>query len=245
MKSEKKYSPLLLLLFLFACKKENNCDCLKRTGDIVKQERTVPYLRYFKFGKGKLNCFITNDSSYKVEIEAGNNLIDLIKTEVNGDTLTFSDYNKCNFSRSYKPQINIYLSTPDMAGIIQNGVGTIKSTNTLTGSFLSVETWSSGDITLDIDCHNFQSHLHKSTALTVTGKAANHYSSMWHNSTFFGENLKTTTTIVENNTTGNFYCTVDSLLNASIRLSGEIIYSGNPVIHVNDQGGSGKITKKK
>ena len=214
----KKHLFIIPLFFLLTCKKENNCDCLKGTGKIVKEERTVAHVNYFKFGRGKLNCFITNDSIYKVEIEAGSHLIDLIKTEVRGDTLFFTNDNKCNFMRSYKPQINIYISTPDLVGIIQTGVGKIKSTNTLTGSFISVETWSSGDVTLDVNCDDFKSHLHKSTALYVTGTAKNHYSYMWHNSTFFGENLKTVNTYEYDNTTGNFYCDVSNSLMAQIVL---------------------------
>ena len=240
-----KNSFVILLVFLLStCKKDNMCDCLKGTGKIVRQERILPHTRYFKFGKGKMTCYFTNDSVFKVEVEAGSHLIDLITTEVKGDTLFLRNDNKCNFVRSYKPEINIYISTPDLRGIIQRGVGTIKSTNTIKGDSLLVETWSSGDITLDVDCNYFKSHLHEGTALYVSGNAVFHDSQMWHNSTFFGENLKTVNTYEYDNTTGNFYCNVSNSLMAHIVLSGNIIYSGNPQLDVINSGGTGKVMKK-
>jgi hypothetical protein len=234
---------IILLFFLSTCKKENRCDCLKGTGKITRQERKVPHVRYFNFGKGKMTCYITNDSVFKVEVQAGSNLINLVKTEIKNDTLFLSNNNICNFVRSYKPDINIYISTPDPKAIIQKGVSIIRSTNTIKADSLLVETWSTGDITLDVDCNYFKSHLHEGTALYARGTAKYHTSSMWHNSTFFGEQLITTGTYVYHNTTGNFYCNVSDNLTANMAFSGNIIYSGNPQLHVT-KSGTGQVIKK-
>ncbi len=235
---------LIAVIFLVTCKKENMFDMIKRTGKIVKETRTVSHVRNFSVGKGKINCFFTNDAVFKVEVEAGKNLIDLIKTEVKGDTLFITNHNKFNFARSYKPQINVYISTPDFRKIIQRGVGTIKSTNTIKGDSILVETWSSGDIYMDVDCDYLITHLHKSTAVYATGSAKFHYATMWHNSTFFGENLNTDITTIYYNTTGNFYCHANNELNVSMRLNGDVIYSGNPVISIDDLGGTGNVIRK-
>ena len=234
----------IIALFFAACKKENMFDMLKRTGEIVKETRTISHVRNFSVGKGKINCYFTRDTVFKVEVEAGKNLIGLIETEIKGDTLFISNHNRCNFARSYKPQINIYISTPDLREIIQRGVGTIKSTNTITGDSIIVETWSSGDIYMDVDCNYLKTHTHNSTAIYATGIAKYHYSSMWHNSTFFGENLNTDTTSIYYNTTGNFYCAANNSLNVSMRLSGDVIYSGNPVINIDPLGGTGRVIPK-
>ena len=241
----RKNNLLLIPLFFFiACKKENMLDLFKRTGKIVKETRIVSHVRNFSAGKGKINCFFTRDTVFKVEVEAGKNLIDLIKTEVIGDTLFITNHNRCNFSRSYKPQINIYISTPDLRKIIQRGAGTIKSTNTIKGDSLFLETWSSGDVYVDLDCDYLKTHVHNSTAVYATGSARSHDAYMWHNSTFFGDNLNTDYTSVYDNTTGNFYCNANIRISATMRLNGDIIYSGNPAISVDYSGGTGKIIPK-
>src|SRR6267378_7712006 len=84
---------ILTVCFFFTCKKENLCDCLKRTGDIVRQERKLTHVRNFNFGTGKLNCFITRDSVCKIVVEAGSNLVNLVKTEVRNDTLFITNHN--------------------------------------------------------------------------------------------------------------------------------------------------------
>ena len=234
----------LLSLGLYSCKKENRWDLLKGTGEVIKEERTIPPVRYFNIGKGKINCYFTYDSIFKVEVEAGKKLIGLIKTELNGDTLFMTDENKCNFVRSYKHEINIYISSPDVKTITQYGVGLVKSTNTLVGTSLDIESWGAGDFYLDVQCNYLRTHTHKSTAVYITGTATTHNTELWHNSTLFGDDLKTQTTYVYDNTTGNIYCEADSQLTASIRLSGNIIYSGNPHVDVIDLGGTGTITKK-
>ena len=234
----------IILLLLIACKKENRWDMIKRTGKEIKEERIVAHVKYFNFGKGKMNFYFTNSPTYKVEVEAGENLIDLIKTFVKGDTLYVTNENKCNWARSYKPQVNIYISTPDLRQVVEYGQGQLKSTNTLTGQFLSFETWSTCDIAIDINCDSLRTHLHNSASVTATGFAKTHYSSMWHNSTFWGDDLITESTEIYNNTTGNFYCHVNSELSAAMVLSGNIIYSGSPSIRIDNLGGIGKVLKK-
>ncbi len=244
MKPGKNIFLFIPVFFLFTCKKENMFDCLKPTGKIVREERSIVHARYFNIGKGKINCYFTQDSIYKIEVEAGKNLIGLIKTEVKGDTLFITNHNKCNFMRSYKPQINIYISTPDLKKIIQNGVGTIKSTNTIARDSIYLETWGSPDIYFNVNCDFLQTHVHNSTAVYTSGFAKNHFAYMWHNSTFFGDNLNTNYTYIFDNTTGNFHCNASNEIDAAIQLSGDIYYSGNPLINVDNIGGTGKLIKQ-
>lgn len=235
---------LLIIFSLSTCKKENMCDCLKGTGKMITQDRAVAQVSNFRFGQGKMNCFFTQDSVFSVRVEAGKHLINLIKTEVIHDTLVVSNDNVCNFVRSYKPEINIYITTPKIHSIKHNGTGKIFGTNTIHADSLTVETWSSGDIIMDIDCNYLYSHLHEGTALYLSGKCVEHSSQMWHNSTLFGNKLITDYTYVYQNTSGNFYCNVTNALTVVMVYSGNVIYSGSPSVSIIENGGNGKVMKE-
>ncbi len=72
-----KYLFILVLLFtgilsIPSCKKENRCDCIKRTGPIVKETRVLAEFTRVE-AEDNLNVFITQDTVQEVVIEAGEN----------------------------------------------------------------------------------------------------------------------------------------------------------------------------
>ena len=50
-----------LVLLFSACKKENRCDCIKRTGDIISEVRTVKAFDRLQVEQN-VNVFITEDN---------------------------------------------------------------------------------------------------------------------------------------------------------------------------------------
>ena len=96
---------------LFSCKKENLCDCVKTTGSHKVEYRSLQNFRCI-YLKDKMDLYITQDSSYEVRVEAGSNLMGLIKTELDGETLKVFNNNRCNWVRGYKHKINVYVSAP-------------------------------------------------------------------------------------------------------------------------------------
>ena len=77
------------------------CDCLKSTGDIIKEQR---FVKDFTTLVVHDNIFVTltQDTENSLEVEAGENLLSLIKTDVDGGTLTITNDNSCNWVLSYK-----------------------------------------------------------------------------------------------------------------------------------------------
>src|SRR3954465_11217106 len=88
------------LIFFSSCKKENRCDCIKRTGDIVTEIRSLKAFDRLQVEEN-VNVFLTQDSIQEVKVEAGEHLISLVETAIVDGTLTIRNKNKCNWARAY------------------------------------------------------------------------------------------------------------------------------------------------
>src|SRR4051812_11512617 len=90
------------------CGKENACDCIHGTGSIIQETRQLPAF-HSVFVEDNVNLIFQEDTMQKITVEAGKELIALVKTEMNGDQLHIHNDNKCNFSRRYDIPINVYI----------------------------------------------------------------------------------------------------------------------------------------
>ena len=161
------------VLLLTSCKKENSCDCFKRTGSIVNVNREVSGFDKL-FVEDNLNVFITQGSVFEVKIESGDNLISLIKTEVVDGTLFIRNKNRCNWTRSYDKPFNVYVTMPVLNFLTSDGTGKIRSLNTITTPDLDIQIKNSGDIELVINNSKITSHMHGSGDLTLHGHTSEH-----------------------------------------------------------------------
>ena len=90
------FYPFLLFVFLFlSCHNENKCDCLKSTGDIITEARSISGFNKISV-EDNINLFITEDSAFSLTVEAGSNLMNFIKTDVTDSCLYLQNKNKCN-----------------------------------------------------------------------------------------------------------------------------------------------------
>lgn len=228
----------------WSCRKENACDCIKRTGDIVKEARTLNFTSHLFIESSKINVYLKQAPVYTVEVEAGKNLIGLIETETAGDTLFIRNKNRCNIMRSYKPQVNIYISTPDISYIKHYGAGKLIGLNTINTNNLTIFTMSSCDIYLDVNMDAISTHIHKTTYLELKGKVNRQVHYMSHNATLNARQLQNGYTWITNNSTGNAYLATNAQLDVNIHKNGDVYYSGAPTqVHTNITG-TGKLIKE-
>ena len=85
---------LLLTMILIACGKENSFDLFKSTGPIVREQRTVDGTFEKISLNNNINLVLTQGNLTTIEVEAGNNLLAEIKTEIKNNTLTIKNLNK-------------------------------------------------------------------------------------------------------------------------------------------------------
>lgn len=228
---------------LFSCKKENRKDCIKSTGEIIIQERVTAHFDSILV-HNNIILFLKHDTVRSIKIEAGQNLIPLIETKIENNQLIISNNNRCNFMRSYEPTINVTVSVPDLKHLQHTGSGDVKSINTLKVNRIRVVNSGVGDINLDLDAGNVFTQIYGSGGINLSGKAAVCEIYSTGNCFMHCENLFTGYTYIYSNTTGNIHVHAQKELGVTILGSGNVYYTGNPLITKQDISGKGSLYKQ-
>lgn len=177
-----------------------------------------------------VNLFISQDSVYKIVVEAGKNIIGGIETTVENRQLVIRNTNSCNWVRNYNKPINVYIYIPKIWKIFYKSSGNITSLNTMKTDSLKLEAWGGcGRIELDLDLHNGFFYLQQGTAdIHLSGNCG--VASMHSND--FGlldaRNLQSGYVFISNKSSNDCYVHVKQGLNATIQSIGNIYYTGNP-----------------
>ncbi len=241
MKKIKTFSSLFFIIVLFStCAEENMCDCVKTTGSIIFESRAVSEFDKI-IASNNLNVFITQDSIFEVKIEAGENIVPLIKTEVIDGILYLKNKNRCNWVRSYDQPFNVYIKMPYLKSVIANGSGNIKSTNTFTTDTMNVEIKSSGNVDLTVENALVISHIFDSGDLTLHGKTQEHSCYIGGTSFLYAENLQTNYTWIYTYATGNCSVRASDLLICLIKDVGDVYCYGNPTTVEKTISGNGHL----
>lgn len=223
-----------------SCKKENMCDCIKRTGKIETSVRsTSSFDKLVVFDN--VNVFITQGAIEEVKIEAGKNIIDLITTEVNNGKLIIKNKNKCNWVRSYKKAINVYITMPSVSFITSEGTGTIKSTNTLTSNEIELRTKNAGNIELTVNNTQIVTIMNSTGDISLTGSTNTHSCDIGGTAFLNCKNLVTNFTWVHSYTTGLCYVNSSNTIECKLDNIGDIHCYGNPTSISKEENAEGKL----
>ena len=230
----------IVLITLWAgCSKDKN-DCLKTTGEIVFEERTAQPFTQIEI-HNNVNVVITQDTFISITIEAGKNLIGKVTTVVQGDSLVIRNENKCNWVRSYKYDVNVYVTVLELLKIDHRGFGKVSTSNTLSATRFYISNNHNGDVVLDLDVGYLYTSMHKTGDVVLGGYAGGHEIYASGNNWLRCASLQTGYTSLHSATTGDCYVQVSDSLVAGIYSVGSIYYSGNTQTITSTIEGSGEL----
>lgn len=238
------YCTLLLCTgILYSCKKESAGDCFKSTGDIAIEYRTSATFDTIE-AQDNVNIFLTNDTFFEVKVEAGENLIPLIKTEIQNNKFIVSNDNKCNWVRSFKVPINVYVTMPTPGALYSTGTGNIKSLNTLTNRTMIIKMEGSGDVDLQLDLPHLLCNLSASNGnMYVQGNVDVFEVFCIGNTIVYAADLQTDNTFIETYGTGDMHVKAANQIGVKINWIGNVYYSGSAVEAYATCTSSGRLIK--
>lgn len=221
------------------------CDCVKTTGSIVTEKRDVPNFSCV-YVEDKIDVYVYQGPVCDVQVEAGEHLQSLIKTEVDGETLKVVNNNKCNWVRGYKHVIRVYVTAPYYKHIGNNGVGDIETPYPITQDTLRCKTYSSGDIHLNLYCGAILCSTHGNGDIYLKGTVDQLMNDYAGTNFLYAKDLKVNDYVyLHSNSLGNAYINApdNGLMDIRLESSGSVYYSGNPnTIHLT-RGGKGDLVK--
>jgi len=239
---------LLSVLFFISgifsgCEKENMCDCLKSTGPIVTERRSLDSFHRLEVRK---NVIVTlhQDTIEYVEVEAGSHLIDLVKTDVSNGVLSITNLNKCNWVRSYDIEINVHVHLKNLDYIDHYGSEEIKCADTLNINYIDVRENNSADIHLLMNAQEvYVRQMSGGGDIYLTGRSEFCYTFGGMFGYIYAQDFISNSVHVDSRSTGEIHVHALSSMGVYIGGPGNVYYRGSPVI-ASEIEGTGKLIQE-
>lgn len=234
----------ILSISLISCQKENMGDCFKSTGIVQRDKRILEPFDSLVIQK-RMNLILIEDTIDFVEIEAGNNLLENIITENKFGTLSIENTNKCNWVRSYKTPVNIYLHYTQMNKIVVWGSTNITTNDSLRYDSLFIEMRDAAG-NVDLTFSNKAVFIAQHTGandVVLKGKTQN--LSVYSADLGYGDYLKLAAENVfaESNSVADNYFNASETIRLITRNTGSLYYTGEAEILLKDRQGEGTISR--
>ena len=230
-----KKGTLIILSFTFlvfiisGCGKDEGV-CVSSTGKVITQDRgNTPFSRIYV--NDNINLILTQDpANNKIVVEAGENLIHGITTKIDSGKLVLRNENSCNWLRSFKVPVNVYLTFTKLDTISFSAAGNITCTNDLTnGSFYLEVIEGSGHIDLKLQTYRSFFFLPSGTTL-VTATGISEVTTVISSSfgPFHAEDLESKFTYISTNSPNDIFVSSSIELDVKIGNIGDVYYRGDP-----------------
>ena len=218
----------------------NSCDKVKGKGDVVSEFRNISGFTAIGLAmEGDL--FFTPDSVFSVEIQAQQNIIDVIETPVEGGKLVLKL--KDHTILGNHKNIRFYIHAPDINNLDISGSGGITANALMDEPELSYGISGSGNINLsDVSSNQINGNISGSGSMTGSAGETDYESlkiSGSGNIDFLY--VMADSVFVTISGSGDVKVHAVKYLEVTISGSGNVMYDGNPVINQHISG-SGNVT---
>ena len=214
-----------LTLMAYAC--ENSWNCLRGNGVAGEETRDIsPFTGVVS--EGEFDVFIVPDSSFSVKLEADENLIQYIRTRINGNTLIVDQGTRKCLRSDMPIRITVYM--PQVEYLNLTGSGMITGDN-IESDELRVELTGSGLIDLrGLNVGLLDALITGSGEMIFWGEAVDADLDITGSGEVKAFHLGTVNCIASISGSGNMQVKVEKNLTAYISGSGSIFYQGNPSV---------------
>jgi hypothetical protein len=194
---------------------------------------------------GSFDVYVTQGSTESVKVEAPDNIIDHIITEVNGGILRVYNKNDNGFHwgdlfGNHK-KIAVYVIVKDVNSIGLTGSGDVFFKEGIHTNTLKLRVSGSGDMSGSVEVKNLEASISGSGDVKLSGRADNSTVSVGGSGDYSGRNLVTVNTAVRVSGSGDASVNASNRVDASVSGSGDIRYTGGAKSVSSAKSGSGDI----
>jgi hypothetical protein len=214
--------------------------CAEGSGTIQKESRNVDEFDQISVNVSG-NVFYVQGDTYKVAIEADDNLLRYITTDVRSKELIIdSDKSICPH------KLNIYITSKELRKVEIEGSADFFAQTPITTENLSISIDGSGDVRIDsVFSEGVWLEINGSGEIHIGGNCNTFSAEVNGSGDIFASKLNSKISKAEINGSGNAYVVAQDELVLEINGSGDVYYDGNPNRFVLNINGSGKAIKIK
>jgi len=202
------------------------------TGKVIREKREVDSFNGVK-PMLQANLYVTQGGTNSLEIEAYENLFDIIETSVSNGILNIKTTRRIDtsFPKGFlKKPINIYVSLDKITDLAIAGSGKLIGQTEINADDLRIANSGSGKIDLNVKVMQLSTTLSGSGTINLKGTATQHDLKLSGSGRIKAYDLTTEKTVALIAGSGSAYVNVSKELSSKVSGSGRIRYKGNPKI---------------
>ncbi|MBS1510452.1 MAG: DUF2807 domain-containing protein [Bacteroidetes bacterium] len=223
----------LVLLF-------TSCDFETGSGKIVTEKRNTGSFTRIESSAG-IDVEVTMGSTSSVEVEADDNVIAHIITDVNGSTLNIHLESRHGFNNAH---MKVLVTTPVLKGIKASSSSDIIVKGVIKDDGkISFDASSSADITAEVEAPEVSAEASSSATITLKGRTKNYTADASSSADIKSEDLLSENAKVTANSSGSVDVYASVTLDADASSSADITYSGGATV-TSKTNSSGSVEKK-
>lgn len=211
----------------------NGLNFEKGNGKITKQQRTISSFSSIEIS-GAYEVYLTQDTAPSLSVEADENLLSLIITKVENNTLIIE--NKENI-RGSKP-IKVFVNTSEIKNIDISGSVDLKSTDNFKTNELNIDISGLGNIDLKVELQKLSIDCSGSGNINLSGTADNINAELSGAANIYAYNLTAKTFTLSSSGAGKANLNVTDKLDIETSGASTVNYKGNPNINQRTSGAS-------
>ncbi|MDP3312237.1 head GIN domain-containing protein [Lutibacter sp.] len=228
----------LALLFSTTSCFINDIAGVKGNGTVISEERTLnSTFESIKVQQG-ITLYITQGTSTNLKVEADENIMDLLITEVKNNELKI--YFDKNVYRAKAKEV--YLTVDDFSKISASSGSSIKSENTLQLNSLNIDSSSGSSIKITIAAKEVTSESSSGSSIYLFGRSDSFSAESSSGSSIDASELETIHAIAKASSGASIDVNVTGQLTAKASSGGDIDYRGNPTDVNKDTSSGGSVS---
>jgi len=207
-------------------------DSIVGSGKVIKEKRDVGSFNGVR-PMLQANLYVTQDGTNSLEIEAYENLFDIIETSVVNGILNIKTTRHIDTSFPkgfFKKPINIYVSMDKITDLAMAGSGKLIGQTEINSDVLRLTNSGSGKVDLDVKAEQLSTTLSGSGTINLKGTVTQHNLKLSGSGRIKAYNLTTEKTTALIAGSGSAYVNASEELSSKVSGSGRIRYKGNPKI---------------
>lgn len=232
---------LIMSLLLVSCQFNGDFGFgVRGNGNVETVERSISDdFTEIKVSRG-LDVYLTQSNQVSLEVEADENLHDVIITEVKNGVLNITTNENISFSKSKK----VMVSFKDISKITATSGSDVYSINTIVADNLELTTTSGSDMELDIEVQVADCKSTSGSDLRVSGTTSKLFASATSGSDIKAGNLKAKISEARATSGADITLNTSDELYAKATSGADIKYYGNPNKVTKKDGVSGSVRKQ-
>lgn len=238
MKTISKITAVLIILFTTTSCFIDGLTGIRGNRNVVSEDRSISSnFDVIKVQQG-IHLYLTQDNATELRVEADENIIELLVTEVKNNELKI--YFDKNVNRAKAR--NVYLTTDDISKIKTSSGAFVKSENTLQVNLLELRASSGSSIKVYVNADEISSSSSSGADIDIFGKAKSLSATASSGSSIDADKLETVDAYAKASSGANIDVNISGTLTAKASSGGDIDYEGNPTSVDKDTSSGGSVS---